>query len=109
MQYDKSNLTVNKLYKRCGAGREAVFCDTIHSMSLMIRFANKGKRGERKYDLVVIEKRERREGRPVETLGFYEKLVGGKVTKTINQERVDYWKSKGAQLSVGAKKILETN
>lgn len=75
----------------------------------MIRFANNGRRGERKYNLVVIEKRERREGKPVEVLGFYEKREGGIVTKKFNHERLDYWKSKGAQVSVGAKKVLETN
>lgn len=76
-------------------------------MSLVIRFANAGKRGERKYHLVVTEKRSRRNGRPVEMLGFYEKRVGQVVTKEINTEKVQEWIKKGAQLSVGAKKVLE--
>lgn len=76
-------------------------------MSLMIRFANNGRRGERKYKVVVSEKRERREGRPVEVLGFYEKKQGNVLSKEINTERVSYWVSKGAQLSPSVKKVLE--
>lgn len=74
---------------------------------LVIRFANAGRRGERKYKLVLSEKRSRKEGRPVETLGYYEKRVGGVVEKNINLERVKYWLSQGAQLGHGAKKTLE--
>lgn len=76
-------------------------------MSLMIRFAKDGRRGERKYKLVVIEKRERREGKPLEVLGYYEKKTKEIINKKIDLTRVDHWKSVGAQLSVGAKKILE--
>lgn len=75
-------------------------------MSVMIRFANNGRRGERKYKVVVTEKRERREGRPIEVLGFYEKKQGNVTSQNINQERVSYWVSKGAQLSPSVKKIL---
>lgn len=76
-------------------------------MSLVIRLAAVGKRGERKYHVVVVEKRSRRNGRPVDTLGFYEKRVGNVVTKTIDLEKVKHWMSKGALLSVGAKKIVD--
>lgn len=77
-------------------------------MSLVIRFANAGKRGERKYHLVVCEKRSRRNGRPVEMLGFYEKKVGNTVHKTIDTAKVQEWIKKGAQLSASAKKVLES-
>ncbi|MBP7832494.1 MAG: 30S ribosomal protein S16 [Candidatus Levybacteria bacterium] len=76
-------------------------------MALVIRFANAGRRGERKYKLVVCEKRSRRDGRPVELLGTYEKRVGNVVTKDINMEKVQEWIKKGALLSTGAKKVLE--
>lgn len=74
---------------------------------LVIRFANAGKRGERKYKLVVSEKRSRKEGRPVELLGYFEKRPGGKVEKNFNLDRVKYWLSQGAMLGRGAKKALE--
>lgn len=76
-------------------------------MSLMIRFSNNGRRGERKYKIVLLEKRERREGRPVEVLGYYEKRAGNSVSKEVNVEKINYWMSKGAQLSPSVRKILE--
>ena len=77
-------------------------------MSLVIRLSSAGKRGERKYHVVVTEKRSRRNGRPVEMLGFYEKRIGGVVTNEIDSAKVAEWMKKGAQLSVGAKKIIES-
>ncbi len=75
---------------------------------LVIRFSNAGRRGERKYNLVVAEKRSRRDGRPVEALGFYEKRVGNTVAKNFNDERIKYWVSKGAQMTKGVKKVVES-
>lgn len=76
-------------------------------MSLVIRFANNGRRGERKYKLVVVEKRSRRDGRPIELLGTFEKRVGNVIEKNFNDEAIKSWLKKGAQLSVGARKIIE--
>ena len=76
-------------------------------MSLVIRFSNDGKRGERKYKLVVCEKRSRREGRPLELLGRYEKRVGNIIDKKIDRERVEYWISKGAQIAPNVKSAIE--
>lgn len=54
-----------------------------------------GKKGERKFRVVVKEKRSRRDGKPIETIGVYEKRVD-KVFQKIDQERFNYWISKGA-------------
>lgn len=67
-------------------------------MSLIIRFAKTGRKGERKYRLVVREKRSRRDGKPVDTLGYYEKTIDS-VKKEVDQKKVDYWISKGAKVS----------
>ena len=64
---------------------------------LVIRSARMGKKGERKFRIVVKEKRSRRDGDFVELLGWYEK--GAKGEKVINTERVNYWVSKGALVS----------
>lgn len=74
-------------------------------MSLVIRFARIGKRGERKYRIVVKEKRSRRDGDPVEYLGYFEKNTKG-VTKNVNTERINYWVKNGAQVSPAVQKIL---
>jgi len=66
-------------------------------MAVVIRSTRTGKKGERKFRIVVSEKRSRRDGEPIETLGWYEK--GPKVAKEINKERYQYWISQGAQAS----------
>lgn len=75
-------------------------------MSLVIRFTRTGRRGERKFRIVVKEKRSKRDGAAIDFLGFYEKKVGGNITKEVNQEKVKYWVSKGAQVSPAVKAIL---
>lgn len=73
---------------------------------LIIRFTRTGRKGERKFRLVVKEKRSNRDGEPVEALGFYEKTTTNEV-KNFDNDRIKYWISKGAQLSPSVKDILE--
>lgn len=73
---------------------------------LVIRFTRTGKRGERKYRLVVKEKRSRRDGKPVDLLGFYEKTVNS-VTKEFDNDKIKYWISKGAQMTPSVKDVIE--
>lgn len=75
-------------------------------MALMIKFANIGRRGERKYDIVVKEKRSKRDGPAVETIGFYEKRSKTDIVKKIKQDRLDYWISKGAQMTLSVKRAV---
>ncbi len=67
-------------------------------MSLVIRSMRMGKKGERKFRVIVKEKRDRRDGNFVELLGWYEKNKP-EYKKEINIERYNYWVSKGAQPS----------
>lgn len=64
-------------------------------MAIVIRLTQMGKKGERKFRVVVKEKRSRRDGTPIETLGWYEKREN-KILKKIDQDRFSYWVSKGA-------------
>ena len=73
---------------------------------LVIRFTRTGKKGERKYRLVVKEKRSKRDGKPVELLGFYEKTVNS-VVKDFDNEKIKYWISKGAQMTPSVKDVIE--
>ncbi len=73
---------------------------------LVIRLMKTGKKGESKYRLVVKEQRDRRDGKAVEILGWYEKRAGGKSAKDIQMERVKYWISVGAKPSQTVKKLL---
>ena len=73
-------------------------------MSLVIRSSRIGKRGERKFRVVVKEKRSRRDGKAVEVIGWYEKGKNGK--KDIDKKRYDYWVSQGAQPSLAVEKLV---
>lgn len=75
-------------------------------MALMIKFASIGRRGERKYDIVVKEKRSRRDGPAVETIGYYEKRSKTDIIKKVEDDRLKYWISKGAQMTPSVKKVV---
>lgn len=72
---------------------------------LVIRLAKIGKKGESKFRVVVKEKRSRRDGRAIEFLGWFEKNENG-TKKSINQDRLSYWLSKGAKPSPTVAKII---
>lgn len=74
-------------------------------MSLVIRLSRTGKKGERKFRIVVKEKRSRRDGDNVEVLGWYQKGNGHQ--KQLNVERYKYWLSKGAQPSLTVSEIAK--
>ncbi len=65
---------------------------------LMIRLARVGARKQPHYRVVVIEKDRARNGRSVEVVGYYNPRTNP-ATVNIKRDRVDYWVSKGAQLS----------
>lgn len=74
-------------------------------MSLVIRFARTGRRGERKFRVVLKEKRSKRDGKALAYLGWYEKTVKG-VNKEIDTKAIKEWQAKGAQISDAVKEIL---
>lgn len=64
-------------------------------MAVVIRLTRTGKKGERKFRIVVKEKRSRRDGDSVEVLGWYEKTLDHS-KKQVNLDRYNYWLSQGA-------------
>ncbi|HEV2339274.1 MAG TPA: 30S ribosomal protein S16 [Patescibacteria group bacterium] len=75
-------------------------------MSLVIRLTKTGKKGESKYRVIVKEKRDRRDGKAVEILGWFEKTAK-RNTLQVNKDRVAYWKSVGAQMSNTVRQLLK--
>jgi small subunit ribosomal protein S16 len=71
----------------------------------MIRLARTGARKKPQYRVVVIEKERARNGRPVEIVGTYNPRTSP-ASVELKRERIDYWRSKGAQLSSRVDKIL---
>lgn len=72
---------------------------------LKIRLAQHGSKNRRTYRIVVIEEAKRRNGRPVELLGFYNPLVKPAQMK-LDMDRVAYWQSQGAVVTTGVAKLL---
>jgi small subunit ribosomal protein S16 len=67
---------------------------------VVIRLSRGGSKARPFYNIVVADKRERRDGRFIERLGYYN--PGAKATEEglrIAQDRLTYWQGVGAQAS----------
>lgn len=72
---------------------------------LMIRLARIGARKQPYYRVVVIDKERARNGRSVEVVGLYNPRTNP-ATINLKRDRIDYWVSKGAQLSDTVSRLL---
>jgi small subunit ribosomal protein S16 len=72
---------------------------------LMIRLSRTGARKQPHYRVVVIEKERARNGRPVEVVGTYNPRTNP-ASIELKRERIEYWVSKGAQMSDRVSKIV---
>ena len=67
---------------------------------LTIRLARAGAKKRPFFHITVADSRKPRDGRFVERVGYFNPISSGKeVRLEINQERVEYWLSQGAQVS----------
>ncbi|RDB29263.1 30S ribosomal protein S16-1, chloroplastic [Hypsizygus marmoreus] len=79
-------------------------------MPIRLRFALHGTRHNRVFHLVAIEQAQRRDAKPTETLGIYNRYIAkGQPQKTIewSVDRIRYWLSVGAIPSKSVVKLLE--
>ena len=74
----------------------------------MIRLARVGARKKPFYRIVVIDKERARNGRSVEVVGTYNPR-SNPAKVDLQRERINYWVSKGAQLSDRVGKLMEKN
>lgn len=74
-------------------------------MSLVIRSLRTGKKGERKFRIVVQEKRSKRDGDAIDSLGWYEK--GPKGQKSVDMDRFTAWIKKGAKPSLTISELVK--
>ena len=72
---------------------------------LSIRLTRKGAKKKPFYRIVVAEKRSKRDGRVVESLGYYDPCRNPADVK-IDRERVDYWLQRGAQPSETVRSLI---
>lgn len=68
-------------------------------MSVVIRLSRAGRKNLPFYHIGVYNSRTRREGTPIEELGFYDPVSNAQEKLRINMERVKYWVEQGAKPS----------
>ena len=67
---------------------------------VVIRLSRGGSKGRPFYNIVVANSAERRDGRFIERVGFYNPMSSGAAeTLRVALDRVSYWSGVGAQLS----------
>ncbi len=74
---------------------------------VVIRLSRGGSKGRPFYNIVVADKRVRRDGRFIERLGFYNPTAKeSEEGLRIAQDRLTYWKSVGAQCSPTVERLI---
>ena len=67
---------------------------------VVIRLSRGGAKARPFYNIVVADKRNRRDGRFIERIGFFNpRATGGEERLRLDQERMAYWRAQGAQMS----------
>jgi len=65
-----------------------------------IRLARGGQKKRPFYHIVVTDSRNRRDGRYIERLGYFNPVaVGGEIRLNVKSDRVGFWMDRGAQPS----------
>ena len=74
---------------------------------VVIRLSRGGSKHRPFFNIVVADKRVRRDGRFIERLGFYNPMAaGGEQPLRVALDRITYWSSVGAQLSPTVKRLI---
>ncbi len=75
---------------------------------VMIRLSRGGTKRRPFYHVVVTDRRNRRDGRSIERVGFFNPIAaGGETRLKLDMERVQYWRSVGAKLSERVEKLIK--
>ncbi len=75
-------------------------------MATKIRLRRMGARGRPFYRVVVADSRSPRDGRFIETLGYYDPRTDPPTVK-VNEDRVRYWLGTGAQPTDTTRALLK--
>ena len=75
---------------------------------VIVRLARGGSKKRPFYSINVCDSRCRRDGRFIERIGYYTPLAAGQAVRlNVNQERLAYWQSQGAQLSETVARLVK--
>ena len=73
-----------------------------------IRLRRMGAKKAPFYRVVVADSRYPRDGRFIERIGYYNPMAAGQAVRlNVNQERLAYWQSQGAQLSETVARLVK--
>lgn len=84
--------------------RTPVFKD---SNMVIIRLARGGSKKRPFYNIVATDSRNRRDGRFIERVGFYNPVATKGESLRIAQDRLTYWQGVGAQLSPTVERLVK--
>lgn len=74
---------------------------------VVIRLSRSGSKKRPFYNLVVADSRERRDGRFIERVGFYNPVASGAAEKLrVALDRITYWTGVGAQVSPTVERLV---
>lgn len=75
---------------------------------VIIRLSRGGSKNRPFYNVVVADSRNRRDGRFIERVGFYNPVAAeGTEALRLHMERIAHWQEKGAQLSEAVSKLVK--
>ena len=73
-----------------------------------IRLARGGAKKKPFYSIVATDSRKRRDSGYIERVGYFNPVArGAEVRLKVEEDRIDYWKSQGAQVSDRVKQLLK--
>ena len=75
---------------------------------LSIRLTRRGAKKKPFYRIIVTEKRSKRDGRFVESVGYYDPCRNPANVK-LEYERINYWIERGAQPSETVRSLIKRN
>ena len=75
---------------------------------VVIRLARSGAKNRPFFNIVATDSRNRRDGRFIERVGFYNPVAAANEKGlVVNTERLAYWKQNGAQLSPTVERLVK--
>lgn len=76
---------------------------------VVIRLARGGAKKRPFFNIVATDSRNRRDGRFIERIGFYNPVAaGGEVPFRVAEDRLAYWQGIGAQLSPTVARLIHS-
>ncbi len=75
---------------------------------VIIRLARGGAKKRPFFNMVVADSRDKRDGRFIERVGFYNpRATGGEEALRVQMDRITHWQTHGAQLSSTVTRLIK--